>query len=459
VTATIYSRGGRGRTLAAVAGLAAIIGSADWALGNRASLGVFYILPMVVGASVLPAAGIILLALGCSTLRSLFDIPTPYLEQLLRFIFATAAYASVGFLIASLNKNRELAVANLENVRREQELRIRAEEQLRNLVESSPAAILTLDKSGTVIAANRATDTLLMLPPGQTVLGRNMGGFLPVLADALQYDPGPEGLRTAAECQGQRANGEVFLASTWFSTYFFDKELRLAAIVVDSSEEMRDREEENLRQLKEGNRITAAAVFHEVRNFSGAISVGLANLRDKHSPDDEDFKALTSLAAGLEKVATLELKARASEALEEVDLHEVLDDLRIVIEEDWREAAGTVHWNLLSRGPDVLAERHGLLQAFLNISHNALRAVQESPEKTLSVQVSVEEQRAMVRFTDSGSGVSHPERLFAPFQAEAYGTGLGLYVSRAVVRSYGGELRFEPSARGTCFAVELQMMV
>jgi len=33
---------------------------------------------------------------------------------------------------------------------------------------------------------------------------------------------------------------------------------------------------------------------------------------------------------------------------------------------------------------------------------------------------------------------------------------MGLYVSRVIVRSYGGELRFEPQSAGSCFAVELQ---
>ena len=77
--------------------------------------------------------------------------------------------------------------------------------------------------------------------------------------------------------------------------------------------------------------------------------------------------------------------------------------------------------------------------------------------RELSIAAAVEDQKVIVRFLDSGAGVRAPERLFAPFQPGANRTGLGLYVSRAVVRSYGGDLRFEPQTSGACFAVELQI--
>ena len=74
--------------------------------------------------------------------------------------------------------------------------------------------------------------------------GRAIGEYLPVLLDALQFDPGPEGLRTAAQAQGRRWTMQIFLANAWFSSYMAEEGKRLAAIVVDSSEEMRDRGEE-----------------------------------------------------------------------------------------------------------------------------------------------------------------------------------------------------------------------
>lgn len=443
-----------------VAGVAIVlIAIADWAVGTRASLGLLYIIPMMLGATVLPPVQTAGLALVCSALRASFDLPRPHpLELLLRFVFAFLAYTGLGLFVTALIRNRELAVKHLADVRREQSLRRGAEEQLKLLAESSPAAILTVNGAGIVLAANKAADSLFSIPESQTVRGRRIGDYLPVLSDALQYQSGPHGLRTAAQCQGRRENGEIFLAHTWFSSYSAPDGPRLAAIIVDSSEEMRDREEQGLQQLMKGNRIAAAAVSHEVRNLCSAISLICSNLNNRHPlAQDEDFQGLASLVGGLEQIAAMDLQWRTQDSLEQVSLHEVLGDLRIVIEPDWREINGTICWNLPAAMPAVVAERHGLLQAFLNLAQNSHRAVQDCAARELAISVSLEEQTARIRFHDTGPGIPAPERLFEPFQPGAEGTGLGLYVSRAMIRSYGGDLRFEPQPAGSCFTVEVQV--
>lgn len=453
-----FLRADKGQVLSATAVVIALIAVSDWSIGTRASLGLLYILPMMMGATVVAPWQTAALALICSFLRSLFDLPSPPLEILLRFVFAFLAYTVSGLFVTALIRNRQLVVEHLGKLRLEQELRLEAEEQLKVLVESSPAAILTIDGNGRVLAANRAASGLFSIPEDETLRGRAIGVYLPVLADALQYQSGSQGLRTAAQCQGRRENGEVFLANTWFSSYAAPEGARLAAIVVDSSEEMREREEQGLQQLMKGNRIAAAAVSHEVRNLCSAISLLSSNLKEKHGiAHDEDFQGLTKLVSGLERIASVELQWRAQDELEQVALQQVLDDLRIVIEPDWREINGVVCWSLPTTLPMVVAERHGLLQAFLNLAQNSHRAVQDCPVRELSISVSVEEQTARVWFRDTGPGIASPARLFEPFQPGSDGTGLGLYVSRSVVRSYGGELRFEPQESGSCFTVEVQV--
>jgi PAS domain S-box-containing protein len=449
-----FLRAGKTKVLLVNAALVTVIAITDWAVGNTVSLGVLYILPMMLGALVLRPAETAALAISCALLRARFDVPSSGTEMAFRFIFASLSYFASGLFVTALARNRELVVQNLAQVQKEQILRREAEEQLRALVESSPAAILTADHSGVILAANNAAEELFSIPAGQGIQGRAITSFLPLLDDALRLDAG---FRTSVQCYGRRENGEMFLADTWFSTYQGPSGTRLAAIVVDSSEEMRDREEQNLRQLLRYNRIAAAAVSHDVRNLCSAISLLCASVGDKHSlTRDEDLQGLIHLVKGLEQIAALDLQSRSQEAVEEISLRAVLDNLRIVIEPGWRDAGGIVHWCLPESLPRVIADPQGLLQAFLNLAQNSLRAMREVAVRELTISVAPDEQKVAVRFEDSGPGVSAPERLFQPFQQGAEGSGLGLYISRAVVRSYGGELRFVPRDRGSCFVVELQ---
>ncbi|HTB16969.1 MAG TPA: ATP-binding protein [Bryobacteraceae bacterium] len=449
-------RAGRLKVLSATAGLVFIVALADWAVGNTVSLGVLYILPMMLGAVILGPIEIAGLALVCAALRARFDVPSSQAEAMLRFAFASLSYFASGLFVTALVRNRELVVEHLTKLEREQELRREAEQQLSVLVESSPAAILTLDQNGVILAANRAANSLFLIPEAQIMQGRPIAPYLPLLADALHLESGSEAFRTAAQCQGRRDNGEIFLADTWFSSYTTSEGTRLAAIVVDSSEEMRDREEQNLKQLMKYNRIAASGVSHEVRNLCGAISLLSSNLSEKHSlAADEDYTGLVTLVQGLERIASFDLHSRVHDTAEPIELKKVLDHLRIMIEPTWQEMDGTVAWELPDTIPAVVADPYGLLQVFLNLAQNSVRAVAEGPLRMLEITVLFGEQRVLVFFQDSGPGVQTPEQLFQPFQAGADGAGLGLYISRAIVRSYGGDLRFDPSARGCCFVVEL----
>ncbi len=452
---------GKGRLFLAVACLIVIIAFADRAVGNTMSLGVLYILPMMLAAIALNPLETVALGIVCAFLRSRFDVPSTQTEAILRFVFASISYAASGLFVIALARNRRLVAEHLTRLQEEQKLRREAEEQLRLLVASSPATILTLDGRGIVLAANEAASGLFALLKGESLVGRSIARYVPVLADALRLESAPEGYRTEAQCQSYRDDDEIFMAHVWFSSYKIARETRLAAIIVDASEEMRDREEQNLRQFQTSSRIAAAALSHELRNLCGAISLMTGHLAERPGLDqDPDFQGLSHLVKGLGKLASRDLQTRAGDPqeVEEAPLRRVLDDLRIVVEPEWREIDGVVRWNIPRTLPAVHADEHGLLQAFLNLMQNSYRAVQQGERRQMEITVTLEGDAAFIRFHDSGPGIAAPEKLFQPFQEGAEQTGLGLYVSRAVLRSYGGDLRFEPTSSGCCFVIELQVV-
>jgi signal transduction histidine kinase len=226
-------------------------------------------------------------------------------------------------------------------------------------------------------------------------------------------------------------------------------------VVFDSSDELRDREEFSLQHLLAGSRILVSAVCHEIRNLCGAVAAvhtQLARTGDLNS--NEDFRTLGSLLEGLMRIAGLELRESNPEA-EYIDVAGVLEELRIVIESEFRESGIAVDWQIAESLPSAWAARQELLQAFLNITKNSQRAMAKWPERKLIVRALPENGSVVIRFIDSGPGVAAPERLFRPFQPGAEANGLGLYLSRAFVRSFRGDIHYHSQPRGACFAVVL----
>jgi two-component system sensor kinase FixL len=423
----------------------------------QASLGILYTIPVLLGAVSLHERETDLLALFCAILSWSGDPSASRIDGALYFFFSFVSYLAVAHFVTMLLRNHRLVAANLNAVEQEHALRREAEEQLTTLVESSPAGILTLDEEGRVLAANAAAHRLFEISDPQVLKGQTMLDYMPVLVHALHLDVAAEPFHTAAQCQAKKENGDVFLAHTWFSTYRSGGRLRLAAIFIDASEEMRYREEQSLKLLTSSLRITAAAVSHEIRNFCSAISI-LCSERRRRQPlvVDSEMECLEELAKGLENVASLDLRSASQEAVHEVTLQRVFENLRIIVEPDWQEIGGSIEWVIPEHLSRVFADPHGLLQTFLNLSRNSCRAVSECSVRVLTITVSEDEHKSTVRFRDTGPGVREPRRLFQPFQELAEVTGMGLYVSRAILRSYGGELRYEQSSGGACFVVELQ---
>ncbi len=431
----------------------------DWHFKNDISFGFLYLFPMLMAGSCLSPLPLTAVALLCTGLTEAFD-PFPWapLEGASRLVLTFAGFFGTGLYGYASVRGRRLVNRHLEELAKETELRRKTEEQLDFVVSSSPASIFTLDAAGKVQLANTAAHQLLGMENGK-LEGEPIHQFFPSLASVPPSAHAPF-FRTEMECRGRRHDGEIFLAHIWFSTYQTMAGPRLAAVVFDASEELRDRAEFNLQQVLTGSKVLVGALCHEIRNICGAIAVVHSKLtRDGRLVSNEDFSALGSLVQALKKMAGLELRQTAKSLVESVDARSVLDELRIVIEPSFHESGIGIRWEEVESLPRVWADRQALLQIFLNICKNSQRALDNCEPKIFTVRGSVEESKEVhsvtIRFVDSGPGVSNPGRLFAPFQPGAEASGLGLYLSRTFVRAFQGELEYEPQPQGACFAVTL----
>jgi len=453
LASTIYVPANRIKLLVIAGLLVTAIAVVDWLTKPYISLGFLYLFPIMIVGGYLSRKQIVGIALVCAYLQEAFsDLPGN--EALVRLVFSSAGFIGTGLFISELLRNRRMVFKHIEELKDQVQLRQDAEEQLRMLVESSPAAIITIDSNGIILLANEAAQRLLA-PGTQPLRGQTIGSYLPSLQIAVQTHPSRV-FRTTLQCRGQRSDGEAFLAGIWFSTYTSIAGPRLAAIVVDLSEDLRSREDLSLDHLLKNSRILMSAVAHEVRNLCGAVLVVQKNLsRLSELQHNEDFQALSMLIHSLEKISAMELQVSPAQNAGAVELASVLDELRVLIESAYHESEMEIDWQIQDPLPRVWADRYGLVQVFLNLARNSQRAMQCSETKRLCVSASDEGSTVVIRFADTGVGISSPENLFRPFQRGADSSGLGLYVSRVIIHSFGGELLYERRSRGCCFAVVL----
>ena len=454
---SVYTATNRVRMLTLACFLTAAIAFADWWSTHYISLGFLYLFPIIIVGGFLSRLQIVGVALVCAVLQEAFS-NLPENEAVVRLVFSSVGFIGTGLLISEMVRNRRIVLKHVSELEDQVRLRRDLEEQLRALVESSPAAIVTTDSEGTVVLANEAAHQLLT-PAGPPLPGQAIRSYLPALQTVLKTQAS-RAFRTTLQCTGKRSDGEVFLAGVWFSTYRTISGARLAAIIVDLSEDLRNREDLSLDYLLKNTRILMSTVAHEIRNLSGAVLVVHKNLsRIQALEANEDFRALGSLLQSLERISALELGSPSAQSGEMVELTSVLDEFRILIETTYHESEISVQWDIQEPLPLVWADRYGLVQVFLNLARNSQRAMVSSDTKRLQIVARLENERVLIRFEDTGIGVASTENLFQPFQSGAKSSGLGLYVSRAIMRSFGGELLYEPRTQGSCFAVVLPLHV
>jgi PAS domain S-box-containing protein len=210
----------RNRTLVlAISGtVILIVATLDWWTKPYLSLGFLYLFPIMLAAAFLPRWLVALLGFVCAGLAEVFSSLD---QSFVRLGFETLALAGCGLFVGELIRNRRLSTEG--------------EARLNALVETSPAAIVTVDERGFIELANRAAVDL-MAPREGHLIGNPIAAFLPELHHALRWEEAPQ-FRASMQCRGHRGNGDTFTADVWFSTYKEGATPKVAAIIAEVTEE------------------------------------------------------------------------------------------------------------------------------------------------------------------------------------------------------------------------------
>jgi len=92
-----------------------------------------------------------------------------------------------------------------------------------------------------------------------------------------------------------------------------------------------------------------------------------------------------------------------------------------------------------------------LVQCFIQITSNARDALLESGGGTLSVHAFQSKDEVVIEFSDTGLGMTEPERVFDPFYTTkevGKGAGLGLSATYGIMQDHGGQITCENRPEG-----------
>lgn len=181
---------------------------------------------------------------------------------------------------------------------------------------------------------------------------------------------------------------------------------------------------------------------HDILNIFTRMLVYVELLEEKCN-GNEVKKIKESIEAGvslIRKIRELELSTDQTKKI--YSLKEVIDevsrgyDVKVTVDEDAK----------------ILANE-GIFNVFENLIGNA---VKHGGATEVKVTIT-ENQKVTVRVEDNGKGIPEEviEIIFERGFTTGKGSGLGLYIVKKLVESYGGEIKVEKADRGAVFVIEL----
>ena len=223
--------------------------------------------------------------------------------------------------------------------------------------------------------------------------------------------------------------------------------------------------------LRKSERLTtlgtlAAEIAHEIRNPLMVVRLLFDSLELSENANPHQSKDLSIIREKLNHLDQIAGRildfGKSREALRfECNVLEIINEAALLVRLKLEQCKVTLRINEPGENCMVFAEKGQIQQALLNLILNALSAMPNGGH--ITIETSIEEEKCVrVLVKDTGTGIPEQfkKRIFDSFlTAREGGTGLGLTISKRIMRAHDGDLELmESTSNGTVFRISLPLV-
>ena len=328
--------------------------------------------------------------------------------------------------------------------------------------------LLLFSVDGRAVMVSPAVERFLATPSDQ-LLGRRAEDIFPPdhdVREAIHLNNGElepvdsaEVVLTSVEGPARRVGVSVEVIG--------EGEARMGTLVKFKDLESRERIGTQLQvseRLANLGRITAG-VAHEVKNPLNSMRIWLENLKASLPEVDglplQAVRVLDSEIDRLDSVVKrfLDFTRPPEMHQEESSLKEILEEVLAVERPQFAKANIKLDTRLASDVPSVLVDKQLLKQALMNLLVNAVEAMRDGGQLSLSLRRRAEMAEMEIRDTGCGIPPENRQRIFQLFfTTRPGGSGIGLASAFRTVQLHNGSIEFESEVgRGTTFRISLPL--
>jgi nitrogen fixation/metabolism regulation signal transduction histidine kinase len=334
---------------------------------------------------------------------------------------------------------------------------------LQMVIDHVQLALICFSREGRIILFNNAAGKLFQRPQPENI--ESLGAVYPDLYKLMQkLDAGQRDLVKVYR------EGELLQLAVMATEFRLKEERYKLVSIQDIKQELEEQELDSWQKL-------IRVLTHEIMNSVTPVS-SLSSAVNEMLVDDQGRKRRISgldeddLEDMYSSLGTIEERSRGllkfvgdyknltrlpKPHFEDLDVKELTSHIQQLLKKDMDRQ----HIRFILVNPSqelkIWADRQMIQQVLINLVKNAMEALAGRKEKKIKISAFRQSNKTFIRVYDNGPGIDteSADKVFIPFfTTRKKGSGIGLSLSKQIMRLHKGSISFQSDSNGTTFTLE-----